>query len=92
MVRGYKGLGERLECAQLSDEQLLERVRQAKARLREAREWHDQVIADAMIRGIHQTVIVERSGLSRRAMFYAADREWERRRAEETPAVDEVGQ
>jgi hypothetical protein len=79
-----RGLSERPEVADLSDEQLLERVAQARQLLREARERHDMMIADAMIRGINQSLIAKTAGLTRRAIFYVADREWKRRHAGET--------
>ena len=89
MARGHKGMDERPEIAHLSDEQLLERVAQARDKVREANEWRDMVITDAMIRGINQGVIAETAGLRRRAIYYVADREWGRRHGEETLAVDE---
>jgi hypothetical protein len=79
----HKGMTERPEALDLTDEQLLARVSEARARVREAKRWHDAVITDAMVRGLHQSLIAERAGVSRRALFDISSREWDRRQAEE---------
>lgn len=82
-MAGHGGMSERPEVADLSDDELMARVAQARERVRQAKIWHDQVITDAMIRGINQTQIAQTAGVSRRAIFDIADREWNRRHAED---------
>lgn len=82
-MTGHRGMSERPEAAGLSDEELLERASLARQQLRKARELHDMVITDALVRGLNQSLIAERAGVSRRALFDISSREWDRRQAEE---------
>jgi hypothetical protein len=72
----------RPEVAGLSDEQLLSRVEQSRAEAERAKLAADQAVVDAMVAGLNQTLIAERAGVSRRALFGISDRVWSRRQAD----------
>lgn len=76
-------MAERPEVAPLSDEELLERVAEARERVREANRSYDTAVTDAMVRGINQSSIAEAAGVTRRALHQTTDREWQRRQADE---------
>lgn len=88
---GHRGMDERGEVAHLADEELLERVADAREQVRQAKQRADMIITDAMIRGLNQSKIAETAGVTRRALFDISSREWGRRQTER-PAYDDGAQ
>lgn len=77
-MSGHRGMEERPEVADLTDDELLDRVTQARKQLAEAKVRSDQAIVDCMIRGVDQSLIAKKAGITRRALFGVSDRVWER--------------
>lgn len=83
----HKGMTERPEVAELSDEELLVRVAEARDRVREAHLRYDEVVTDAMCRRLNQSLIAEAAGVTLRALHKTTDRTWQRRQAGVDPEV-----